>query len=187
MHKKTLIHWYEGIIDLISQLTLTELAPCRGFGGCRGFTGPLPPPLLMSICNCSYQYSTNFWGVSMFASLAALAPCTRFMHHYLIYGLCGCCAPRTLRQGGSAPVRLSSRPKPAPLGPLPSMCHYRIRRALQALAPCTRSRWALPPAPPLGPFHFPRPLEIQVFFGAEFPPIMPLPRYSGAKIALIDA
>jgi hypothetical protein len=52
---------------------------------------------------------------------------------------------------------------------------------MQALAPCTRSRWALPPAPPLGPFHFPRPLEIEVLFIAEYRSIMPFPRYSGAQ------
>jgi hypothetical protein len=40
-------------------------------------------------------------------------------------------------------------------------------------APCTRAG-GQPPAPPLGPFHFPKPLEIQVFFSAAFPSIMPL-------------
>jgi hypothetical protein len=40
---------------------------------------------------------------------------------------------------------------------------YLFRRAQQALAPCTRSRWALPPAPPLGPIlYLPLPLSADV-------------------------
>jgi hypothetical protein len=45
-------------------------------------------------------------------------------------------------------------------------------------APCTRVR-GQPLTTPLGPFHFPKPLEIQIFFGAGFLSIMPQPRYSG--------
>ena len=35
------------MLTLISQLTLSELAPCWRLSptGCRGFTGPVPPPL----------------------------------------------------------------------------------------------------------------------------------------------
>jgi hypothetical protein len=41
------------------------------------------------------------------------------------------------------------------------MCQYRFLRAQQALAPCTRRRWALPPAPPLGAVSLPPdPLEM---------------------------
>jgi hypothetical protein len=40
-------------------------------------------------------------------------------------------------------------------------------------APCTRVR-GQPLTTPLGPFHFPRPLEVQVFFNARFHAVMPL-------------
>jgi hypothetical protein len=65
-------------------------------------------------------------------------------------------------------------------GHFPYVLAYPYLRTMQALAPCTRSRWAPPPAPPLGPFHFPRPLEVQAFCSAELLPLMPPPRYSGA-------
>jgi hypothetical protein len=68
------------------------------------------------------------------------------------------------------------RPAPALSGQYPHSTVY------AGAAPCTRVR-GQPLTTPLGPFHFPTPLEIQIFFGAEVPPIMPSPRYSGAEIA----
>jgi hypothetical protein len=39
---------------------------------------------------------------------------------------------------------------------------------------------AAPPlASPLGPFHFPKPLEIEALCNAEYRSVMPLLRYSG--------
>jgi hypothetical protein len=74
-----------------------------------------------------------------------------------------------LLPGGRRIAGLCRRVRPAPAaggrcplhprwGHFISICHYRLLRAMQARAPCTRSRWALPPAPPLGPFHFYLPL-----------------------------
>jgi hypothetical protein len=62
---------------------------------------------------------------------------------------CGLC--RRLRPAPAAGGRCPLHPR---WGRLLLNYHYRMLRAQQALAPCTRSRWALPPAPPLGPLLF---------------------------------
>jgi hypothetical protein len=59
-----------------------------------------------------------------------------------------------------------------------------LRRIMQALSTLDPRRGPAPWQPPLGPFHFPKPLEIQVFFHAVFRSIMPQPRYSGSIVVL---
>jgi hypothetical protein len=64
---------------------------------------------------------------------------------------------------------------------------YRFPRTLWALAPHAPQQAGAAPCTPVGAVYgrfanrpYPKPLEIEVFFGAEFCSIMPLPRYSGA-------
>jgi hypothetical protein len=68
--------------------------------------------------------------------------------------------------------------RPAPRFHLP----VPVSMGYAGAAPCTRAG-GQPPAPPLGPFHFPKPLEIQDFCSAQCLGIMPLPRYSGATVS----